>query len=270
MLLYFVLAYAVTWSVWLAARAAPAGGPRGVLLLLGTFAPGLIALGLTARRAGRPGVVVLLRRLVAWEVPGRWFVFALAYIAAIKLTAAGLHRLVTGTWPAFGAMPWYLMLGATLLSTFVGGQTGEELGWRGYALPRLTARFGLGRASLLLGALWASWHLPLFLFLPEADTFGQSFPLYLLQVMALSVAIAWLFASTRGSLLPVMLLHAAVNNTKDIVPSAEAGATNPWALSHSLVAWFTVALLWLCAGYFLVRMHRDPALARAVTAVAGD
>jgi CAAX protease family protein len=102
------------------------------------------------------------------------------------------------------------MLAATLLSTLVGGQAGEEIGWRGYALPRLAARFGLGSASVLLGLVWAIWHLPLFL-VPEADTWGQSFPLYLLQVTALSVAIAWLFANTRSSLFPVMLMHAAVN-----------------------------------------------------------
>jgi len=53
-----------------------------------------------------------------------------------------------------------------------------------------------------------------------------------------------------------MLLHSAVNNTKDIVPSADPNATSPGALSHSRVAWLTVALLWLCAGYFLVRMRK--------------
>jgi membrane protease YdiL (CAAX protease family) len=86
----------------------------------------------------------------------------------------------------------------------------------------------------------------------------------LLQVTALSVIMAWLFAKTHGSLLPVMLLHAAVNNTKDIVPSAEAHATNPWSLSQSPVAWLTVALLSLCAGYFLLQIRRTPELTRSV------
>jgi len=132
-------------------------------------------------------------------------------------------------------------------------QAGEEIGWRGYALPRLAARFGLGRASILLGLLWGSWHLPQF-FIPEADTYGQSFFVYVLQVTALSVAMAWLYARTNGSLLLVMLLHAAVNNAKDIVPSALPGADRTFGLSASLVAWLTVTLLWICAGYFLVRM----------------
>jgi membrane protease YdiL (CAAX protease family) len=258
LLTFFVVSYMVTWSLFFAAAGTPAAGPRGLLFLLGTFTPGFVALWLTGRVTGRSGVTALLRRLIDWQVPARWYVFAISYIAAIKLTAALVHRIATGGWPRFGEVPWYLMFAATVGSTLVGGQAGEELGWRGYALPRLAARLGLGGGSVVLGVLWAGWHLPLF-FVPGADTFGQSFPVYLLQVTALSVAMAWLYANTRGSLLPVMLMHAAVNNTKDIVPSAELHATNPWALSHSAVAWLTVTGLWLCAGYFLFRMRKIPA-----------
>jgi len=257
LLIFFIVTYIVTWSLWFAAGMTPAVVPRGLLFLLGTFTPGILALWFTFRSAGRDGVVALLRRLVDWQVPARWYVFAIGYIAVIKLTVALVHRVATGEWPPFGDVPWYLMIAATLGSTLVGGQAGEEIGWRGFALPRLAARFGIGAASVLLGVIWASWHLPLF-FVPEADKFGQSFPVYLLAVTALSVAMAWLYANTRGSLLPVMLLHAAANNMKDIVVSAEPNATNPWALSHSLVAWLTVAVLALCAGYFLLRMRKTP------------
>ena len=263
MLTFFVVTYIVAWSSWFAASMTPAAGSRGLLFLLGTFAPGFVALWLTARTTGRSGVAALLRRLIDWQVPARWYVFAVSYIAVIKLIVALVHRVTTSAWPRFGEVPWYLMLAATFGSTLVGGQTGEEIGWRGYALPRLAARFGLGGGSVLLGVLWAVWHLPFF-FISAADTFGQSFPLYLLEVTALSVAMAWLYANTRGSLLPVMLMHAAVNNTKDIVPSAEPNPTNPWALSHSLVAWLTVVVLWLCAGYFLLRMRKTSQLAREV------
>lgn len=257
MITFFVATFIVSWSLWFASDVASPAGPHGPLFLLGVFTPGFVALALTGRATGRSGVRALLRRLVDWQVPARWYVFALSYIAVLKLVVALVHRATTGAWPHFGEAPWYLMLAATLGSTLIGGQAGEELGWRGYALPRLAERFGLGAASVLLGVVWAVWHLPLF-FVPAAETSGQSFPLYLLQVTALSVAMAWLYANTRGSLVPVMLLHAAVNNTKDIVPSAETNATNPWALSHSPVAWLTVAALWLCAGYFLLRMPTTP------------
>jgi membrane protease YdiL (CAAX protease family) len=186
-------------------------------------------------------------------VAARWYVFAIGYIPAVKLTVALVHRVATGAWPRFGSEPWYLIPFAIAISTPV--QAGEEIGWRGYALPRLAARFGLGGASLLLGLIWAFWHLPQF-FIPEADTYGQSFLVFALQVTALSVAMAWLYARTNGSLLLVMLMHAAVNNAKDIVPSAVPGATNIFGLSASLVAWLTVTLLWICAAYFLARMPK--------------
>lgn len=251
---FVVLTFALSWSLWFASGAMSPAGPNIPFFLLGVFAPGIVALGLTARAGGRAAVLALLRRLVDWEVPARWYVFAISYMLVIKLSAALVHRVAFGAWPAFGQEPVLLMIAAAVASALMGGQAGEELGWRGYALPRLAARFGLGPASVVLGVIWALWHLPLF-FAPVGDTFGQSFPLYLLQVIALSVTMAWVYSHTRGSLLPVMLLHAAVNNTKDIVPSVDTGATNPWALSHSSIAWITVALMWMGAVYFLIRMR---------------
>jgi len=100
------------------------------------------------------------------------------------------------------------------------------------------------------------------LFILGGDTVGQSFPFYLLQVVAISVAIAWLFMKTRGSLLLTMLLHGAVNNTKDIVPSAVPEAGNPWILHASIVGWLTLLILWLCAAWFLFDMRRDTVVAR--------
>ena len=261
-LAFFSLTYAATWTCWAAAAAVSRGSTpgdtvrpalAGALFLLGTVAPSLVALALTERAGGRAATRALLDRVFLWDVAARWYVFAVGYMLAIKLSAALVYRFVTGGWPRFGDEAWYLMAIAIVFSTWV--QAGEEIGWRGYALPRLSARVGLAPASVILGVLWAGWHLPLF-FVPAADTLGQSFPLYLIQVTALSVAAAWLYWRTGGSLLLVMLLHAAVNNTKDIVPSAVPGATNPFALSTSLVAWITATLLWIAAAHFLWRMRR--------------
>jgi hypothetical protein len=83
---------------------------------------------------------------------------------------------------------------------------------------------------------------------------------YVLQVTALSVAMAWLYAHTRGSLLLVMLMHAAVNNTKDIVPSVLSGAASPFGLNASRVAWLTMIILWIGAAYFLARMPKGTVL----------
>ncbi|MEO6222855.1 MAG: CPBP family intramembrane glutamic endopeptidase [Vicinamibacterales bacterium] len=254
MMAFVVLTFALSWSLWFLSGVTSPAGPNTPLFLLGVFSPGIVALALTGRSGGRTAVVALLRRLVDWEVSARWYLFAVSYMVVIKLTAAVVHRVAWGAWPVFGQEPFVLMIAATVGSIVMGGQAGEELGWRGFALPRLADRFGLGPASILLGVVWALWHLPLF-FAPAGDTFHQSFPLYLLQVVALSVTMAWLYSHTRGSLVPLMLLHAAVNNTKDIVPSVDTGATNPWALSHSHIAWVALTLMWICAAYFLHAMR---------------
>ena len=265
---FFALTFAATWTFYITAvvlsdKAPPGAGlPPGVgsLVLLGTFAPALVALALTARAEGQAGVRALLSRLFRWQVSARWYVFAVSYIAAIKLTAALVYRVVTGAWPAFGYEQLPLMIAATALSLVVLGQAGEELGWRGYAIPRLAARFGLGSASIVVGILWALWHLPLF-YLRGAEPYGQSFPIYLIQVTAISVAIAWLYWRTNGSLLLTMLMHAAINNTKEIVPSMLRPPGNPLLPSASLMGWLGAALMWIAAGYFLVRMRKVKVIA---------
>jgi membrane protease YdiL (CAAX protease family) len=221
------------------------------LLLLGTFAPAIVALGVTARDEGRRRVGILLSSMIQWQVGWRWYLFAVAYMPVVKLSVALVYRLMTGVWPRFGTDPWYILVLAIIISTPV--QAGEEIGWRGYALPRLAARFGFARASLLLGLIWACWHLPVF-YLPGADKYGQSFPVWTLQVVALSVAVTWLYARTDGSLLLTMLMHSAVNQTVGMVPSANLTPGSPFTFRVSLVMGLTALFLWITAGYFLLRM----------------
>lgn len=259
LLAYFLLTFLVTWSVWFAAAALAAPGNtgffggRGPVFLLGVFAPALVALALTAQAEGRTGVTRLLARIGHWQVGARWYALAIGYFAVIKLAAALVHRIVTDEWPPFGDTPVALIALAIAVSTW--GQAGEEVGWRGYALPRLAQYFGLGGASLVLGLVWAVWHLPLFV-LPNSGSTGQSFPAYLLQVMAMSVVVAFLYWRTDGSLLLVMLMHASVNNTTGIVPAAIGGAITPIAFGGSLVAWATVVLSWAVATPLLIRMRK--------------
>lgn len=251
---FFFLTYLVTWASWIPVVLKPSLLPAPLsssLWLLGVFSPSLVAIALTAWKEGTTGVSTLLRALFQWRIKARWYLFAASYMAAIKLTVALAHRLIAGAWPRFGDTPVLVMLMAILLSTPV--QSGEEVGWRGYALPRLAECMGFARGSLVLGVVWAFWHLPQF-FRLGADTYGQSFPIWAAEVTALSVAIAWLYAHTNGSLLLTMLMHAAINNTKDIVPAGLANAKNPFSLHASPVTYLTAACLWVAATYFLFWM----------------
>jgi len=259
---FFSVTYALSWTCFataivltdgLGARVPALSDVRTSLGLLGTFGPAVAAIVLTVRADGAEGLRVLLGRLFATRAAVRWYLFAVGYMAAIRVSAAVAHRLIFGSWPPFGPDPWGVIALSIVISTPF--QAGEEIGWRGYALPRLAARFGLARASLLLGPIWACWHLPLF-FLAGNHNYGQSFPMFALGAIALSVAIAWLYSNTEGSLLLVMLMHSAINQSVGIVPATVLSPGNLLTLRTSPVQWLSVAFLWATAVYFLVRMRR--------------
>jgi CAAX protease family protein len=137
-------------------------------------------------------------------------------------------------------LPWYLLLPALVPAFFVmllfGGPLGEEIGWRGYALPRLQERYSAFVASLLLGAAWALWHLPLFFITGTSQSFTPLVP-FLVSVVALAVLFTWVFNGTRGSLLVAVLFHGTVNfsaGVLSILPSQETGDTQPFLLSVAL------------------------------------
>lgn len=248
--LFFTLAFALMWILFFAVAFVPipAGSPLGQgLILLGAFAPALAAVAVTFRTEGRGGVIALLRRIVQWRVATKYYVFALGFMVAIKLTTALIYRASTSSWPRFDTSHWYLIPVAIAFSTPF--QAGEEIGWRGFALPRLEERFGLASASVLLGFIWGIWHLPQF-FIRDGDSYQQSFPVFVLQVTAISVVFAWLYTRTNGSLLLTMLLHASINNSKDIVPSGVIGGTATFGFRASRISWIALALLWVCAAYF--------------------
>lgn len=240
---YSATVFVVAWLLWYAAdltgRQLGAGfGVRSILYLPGTFAPAMVALAFAFRRSGSD-TRSLLDSVTHWNVPIGWYAFALVFMAGVKLLAAGAHRVLVGSWPEFGTVPLVLMLGAALMSAPF--QIGEELGWRGYALPLLMKRFGVAAAGLLLGLVWALWHLPLFL-LPGADMVGQPLPVFVVSVTALSVVMAVVWQSTGGSLPVLMLMHAAVNNTTGVVPAAGQVA-DQFSLQGTPMAWLTMLIL---------------------------
>ena len=247
-----LLTFVASWSIWLAASAL-APGYAQVAFLPGTIMPAIVALWLT-RRESRQSFRELLGRVFKWRISPWYYVFALTFMAAIKLSSATLYRLDTGSWPAFGATPVAVMVIAVLVSTPV--QAGEEIGWRGFMLQRIADRIGFAGAGLVVGVVWAAWHLPMFL-MPGGDMVGQSFPVFLLAITALSVAMAWLYLKSGGSVLLTMIMHAAINNTTSIVPSrADADPDNVFRLVASPVGWLTTLLLWAVAVVLLVSLSR--------------
>ncbi len=257
---FFAITFAVTWTCFFVAmglvHAAQLSGQEigpvpGLLVFAGTVAPAFLALIISSRNGGIP---LLSQRRFEWRVAARWYGFALGYMAAIRLVVAFLERVITGSWPGVESAPAGAVLVAIIISTPF--QAGEEIGWRGYALPRLAERIGISWASVVLGMIWALWHLPLFfLALPGNAEYGSSFPLWAWGVTALSVAFAWLYVRTGGSLLLTMVMHSAVNNMPHFQSPSAAGVQNVFSLHGPLSLWLTAVCLWGCALYFLYRMR---------------
>jgi membrane protease YdiL (CAAX protease family) len=256
---FFLITFLVAWLLFITASLLSNNGELStlshILIFSGAISPGLVAVFLTAMTKGGEGVKLLIKKISFQGTQIKWYVFAITFTALIKGLAALVFFFLYNSWPQFGTTSWYVMLVAIAVSIWT--QAGEEIGWRGYALPLMSKKFGLAISGVLLGIIWATWHLPLF-YIAAADTFHQSFPLYFAQITGLSVIMAWLFWKVSGNLLPLMVFHAAINNTKDIVPSASKASASPFTLNASPIGWITVVLIWIVAFYVIYAMTRKP------------
>jgi membrane protease YdiL (CAAX protease family) len=220
---YFVIAFAFTWFFWWLA----ALGAREVipalpgLTVIGTFGPLVAAVILTAQESGRTGLRSLLSRILQWRVAPIWYAVALLGPLVITLTAMVLEVALLGVQPPslgvlIGELPstvLTLLVNAVYMLIFV--TLGEEVGWRGYALPALQARYSALLASLILGVLWALWHLPVF-FNPDTSYINLPFFLFLPFIVLVAVIMTWVFNSTGGSVLMAMFFHAVINSADEL------------------------------------------------------
>jgi CAAX protease family protein len=234
---YFVLAFAFTWALWVPAALEARGliSPLPVpATFLGAFGPMVAAIVVTALEGGRAGLRSLLSRIVRWRVAPVWYGVAILGPLVITLGAIALHVVLGGQPPSLG-----LMIGAlpTLVITVVymtiTVALGEEVGWRGYALPALQARYSALLSSLILGVLWALWHLPVF-FNPETLYSNLPFSLWLAYAVPLAVIITWLFNSAGGSVLMAIVFHAVINASSELWKTIPEYSVKPATAAEAL------------------------------------
>jgi len=220
LLTFFALAFAWSWTCWWLAPALQVDWPAAAtaLALTGGFGPSLAAVVVVAHGGGRADLRRWLTRCLQWRIGWRWGLLAFVFPVAFMGLAAATQLALGGTLPPSPAAGHVGLAAANFLLVFlVGGPLGEEFGWRGYALPALQLRCGWRVASLLLGVVWAVWHLPLFY---SDGTVQSHLPigLFALSAIASSVLFAWLFNRSQGSVVPVLVLHTAVNAWSLIIP----------------------------------------------------
>lgn len=160
------------------------------------------------------------------------------------LFALVMHTMAGGATPvvtAFDHIPFTILnFGLVLL---IGGPLAEEFGWRGYAMPALTAKLNWRIASLVIGILWGLWHLPLFFMIGTAQS-QMPILVFMLNIVAGSVLFGWLFERTQQSVLPAIVMHTSLNAWAGIlmiVPTAASGL--PYAIVTGLLVLIAMVLL---------------------------
>jgi membrane protease YdiL (CAAX protease family) len=237
--LFFALTYVLmllTWGVMAvfqmrAAAATDTDAPPSalgmVLFLLGGFTPSIAGAIMAWRVQGRDGLRDLWKRFVQFRLGGAWYLVIIGLPLLVRGLQAVVFALGGGTFveSPFVAQPVSL-IGLTVMM-FLFGPFSEEFGWRGFALDRLLTRWNALVASLILGVLWAFWHLPLF-FIPGTaqQQMGSPIPMFTgfaVEVVAMSVLLTWLYVNTARSIWGAILFHMLLNYTSNLVLMVTGG-----------------------------------------------
>jgi membrane protease YdiL (CAAX protease family) len=225
---FFGLVFLTTWIVWVP-RALES---RGLLdshwaHWLGrgwTYMPALAAVAFVAWTGGRRSLAQLGRKLLLWRIGWRWYVAIVTIPLGIALSTAAIYGLTGGQFSA--GLPIAMDLPLSMIPLIIAIRLltdgiGEETAWRGVALPQLLRRMNGVTASLILGIVWACWHLPLILTV-GAPMANNSIPLLFVLLPAEAVVYTWLYQHTRGSVLAAALFHALIGLWAIASPAAEA------------------------------------------------
>jgi membrane protease YdiL (CAAX protease family) len=243
---YFLLTFLISWACALAVAAPrillhePLPRLTGILMfpamLLG---PSVSSIALTAIIDGKPGLRDLFARLTRWRVPLAWYA-VLVIPPVLVLTVLSTLRLFV--FPAF--TPNHFWLGI-----FFGVPAGllEEIGWMGFAFPKLIQRRDAFSSSIILSLLWSLWHLPVINFLGAATPHGGYwFPFFLAfaaAMTALRVLICWAYTNTRSVFL-AQLLH--ISSTSSLVvfsPAVSAAREVFWYALYAAALWLLVVVV---------------------------
>jgi membrane protease YdiL (CAAX protease family) len=252
--LFLALTIGATWLCWVPAALLPAAGPAfptTLLHYLGGVMPLVVTLALLYTRHTREERLDYWRRVAdVKRLSARWYAITLLTAPALTLLAALADIILGGG----GGVPEALLrflphpLGILPFAVFMllFGPLPEELAWRGYGLDRLQARLTPLASSLVLGAAWAVWHLPLF-FINGTYQHGlglgtRSFWLYQLDKVPQSVLMTWIYNNTWRSTLSAVLFHFTVNFVGELFQLASQAEV------FYIVLWYVaaglVAVLW--------------------------
>ena len=221
---YFVFVYAFTFGIAFLVKTPGDVIPQIVKTILAPFyrwGPAFAAVILVWGKDRSIGVKQLFATIKLWRIGWKWYLFIAIFPIAARLAAVGAAW-VLGEQPTnlffnqvgLGINNLWLAGLLYFIGVFIQAGLAEEIGWRGYALPRLLKKYNAVTASIILGLLWAGWH-----FHPiNIDAYRESIPWFTVQTICISIIFTWVYLHTNRSLLAAVLFHTFINFSDWIVP----------------------------------------------------
>jgi membrane protease YdiL (CAAX protease family) len=216
---FFLLTFFFSWMIWIPLCFSHFNvGPfkisedvSSIIRLLGVIMPMVSGLLLTAIYGGQPAIRNLLSRLKIWRVGWKWWIGVVFVFPTLLILAGTIYNLFIDQ-PPISLLP---ITAAVLLVNIIFltvASLGEEIGWRGVALPALLNRYRPLTASAILGIVWATWHLPFWILTDTIGQYGISyFVLNYVFIVPTTFYITWIFINSKGSLLLPVVLHLVFN-----------------------------------------------------------
>ena len=214
--IFFALTLLLSWAIWIPTQLLVPENKQLPLQLLGGYGPFLAAIIVIGVKEGKSALRQWLRQTFHLRINLIWYLAAGIFLPfGIALLHHLLYLLAGGKSAFTFDQTWGIYL-AELVSTALVGGGNEEPGWRGFATPRLVAKFHPIVASCIVGIFWVIWHIPLYF----GSWVGKDQPLlwFFIYASGLSIILTWLYFRSSQSVIPVMLLHAGTNIVFDFFP----------------------------------------------------
>lgn len=242
---FFLLTYALSWILWVPQAVADTAGAGWSVPLweVGIFSPTLAALALGWMLARWDGVLSCMEGLLRVRVEAQWYAVVVLLPVVVALVIFAVTAVFDPDLTPGNLFPWDT-LPALFLGVLVSAGLAQEPGWRGFALPGLQRKRSAFSASILLGVTWSFWHFPL-LFIEGAAPAGVPVLWLMALVIPFSVILTWLYNSTGGSLLLVVLLVAGFRTALSFLhPALETGVHIAMAILLFVLWFFALYLAW--------------------------
>ena len=245
--IFFAVTLIVTWLLWLPSVLATMGVQVPVMFLIvsmmASFTPSIGGILLHRAFMGKYEFVLDMRQRLSFGFKKIWLLAIPAFFSVTAGLSYAIMGRVIDDFEPVNATPWFMAPLVFLQILFIGGALGEELGWRGFALPRLLRIMPDFQATLLLGLIWSLWHLPLFFMM---GTVQSNIPIwqFMVQNTVISFFYTWLYDRTKGNLWLMIFLHAIANTAAAVFPYWQTNAGRFIGLGILLISCIALFIVW--------------------------